>query len=286
MKTCALLAGLMAMVAGRMFAALPVETTVTAPTRLELLNGGKPAGSIGLRVGEKLAVIDVTDGYVSVRYRNLSGRVRAAHTDLPPPEVPAEGVAPQVETVAAPVAPPVVALPPAPPEPPPPVWTASSTFERAFADKLVAVEQGALRRFGPARLAGVKFYGIYFSASWCGPCREFTPSLVDAYGKIRSLYPEFEVVLVNSDRSANEMAAYMRDDRMPWPALDWDKIRSAREITRLAGSGIPCLVLVDGNGKVLSDSYRSGRYVGPHAVVDDTWKILRDYRRTHPRPKA
>ena len=151
---------------------------------------------------------------------------------------------------------------------------------------MVAIDKGGLRRVEPARLADVKFFAIYFSASWCGPCRAFTPELIDAYAKIRALYPEFEVVLVNGDRSATEMTAYMRDDHMPWPALAWDAIGATREITRYAGAGIPCLVLVDAQGKVLSDSYRRGSYVGPGAVVDDAWKILRDYRRKNPRPKA
>ena len=41
-------------------------------------------------------------------------------------------------------------------------------------------------------LAG-KFVGVYVSASWCGPCRSFTPKLIkfrNANGK------DFEVVLV------------------------------------------------------------------------------------------
>jgi nucleoredoxin len=135
-------------------------------------------------------------------------------------------------------------------------------------------------------MAGVKFFAIYFSASWCGPCRQFTPELVDAYGKIRTLYPVFEIVHVNRDRTEGDMTAYVRDDKMPWPALRWSALRQTPEIERFGGSGIPCLVLIDENGKVLSDSYRWGRYVGPDAVLDDTWKLLRTYRRTHPRPKA
>jgi nucleoredoxin len=79
------------------------------------------------------------------------------------------------------------------------------------------------------------------------------------------------------------MITYMRDDKMPWPALAWDAIRSTRAITKYAGRGIPCLVLVDSEGKVLSDSFRWGQYVGPDQVLDDAWKILRDYRRANPR---
>src|SRR6056300_1084769 len=52
-----------------------------------------------------------------------------------------------------------------------------------------------------------KFVGLYFSASWCGPCRSFTPKLV----KFRDQHVEkFEVVLVGSDGSEKAQANYMK----------------------------------------------------------------------------
>jgi hypothetical protein len=67
--------------------------------------------------------------------------------------------------------------------------------------------------------------------------------------------------------------------------MRFDAIGGSDEITRYAGSGIPCLVLVDANGKVLSDSCRTGDYVGPITVLNDTTKLLADYRRKNPRAK-
>lgn len=253
------------------------EIRLTAPTKLELLAHGKPAGSVSLRAGEVLQLVAVEETTLVVRHRGVTGRVPIAHTDaVNRAAVPLAAAEP--ETPAAPIAKPAAAVPgPAAP---------TGAVARALAGKIVTLQDGALRPAAPARLAGARFYGIYFSASWCGPCKAFTPELADAYGKIRALYPEFEVVFVSGDHSPGDMAAYMRDDRMPWPALAWDAKRSTREITRYAGSGIPCLVLVDAEGRVLSDSYRLGRYVGPDRVLDDTWKILRDYRKKNPRPKS
>jgi thiol-disulfide isomerase/thioredoxin len=34
---------------------------------------------------------------------------------------------------------------------------------------------------------------LYFSASWCKPCREFTPKLVELYNKKKAEGEDFEV---------------------------------------------------------------------------------------------
>jgi nucleoredoxin len=264
-------------------AALPDEVTVTAPARFELMRGDKVGGAVMVATGEKLSLIDTAGDYVLVRYRNLNGRVLTDHTDLPRVE-PVVAEAPPPETLPAGPGNPAAFEAPAPAVLPP--HTPANAVELSLAGKLVRLDGGALQPFDGARLAGVKFYALYYSASWCAPCRQFTPGLVDAYEKIRALYPEFEVVLVNEDRSQGDMVSYMRDDKMTWPAVRWDAISGARDITRYCGDGIPCLVLIDENGKVLSDTNRWGRYVGPNTVLDDTWKILRDYRRKNPHPKA
>jgi len=262
-------------------AALPEEVTIKSAVRFEIMRGDKVSGAaLHLAAGEKLALLDTVGEFALVRYRNLNGRVPIDHTDLvmPPPN-PEPAPVSTPPGPAKPVVPPVTAAVSEPRVP-------ANAMERALAGKLVRLEGGKLKTLEAARLTGVKFYAFYYSASWCAPCREFTPGLVDAYGKIRALYPEFELVLVNHDRSPAAMFDYMRDDKMAWPAVKWSDIAGARDITRYCGDGIPCLVLVDENGKVLSDTNRWGRYVGPDAVLDDTWKILRDYRRKNPRAKT
>lgn len=94
-----------------------------------------------------------------------------------------------------------------------------------------------------------KLVGLYFSASWCGPCRAFTPSLI----KFRDAHKEkFEVVLVGADGSAKAQSNYMKKYKMPWLALE-NQSRAAKEISKSLGvSSIPCLVVLDTDGNVLS----------------------------------
>jgi nucleoredoxin len=112
------------------------------------------------------------------------------------------------------------------------------------------------------------YYAFYFSASWCGPCHKFTPKLVEMYENSEGLAGLCEVVLVSSDRDKKSMEKYMKHANMPWPALAFAASRT-RDVRKYAGPGIPCLVLVDKQGKVISDSYVDGRYTGPHRVLDD-----------------
>lgn len=132
-----------------------------------------------------------------------------------------------------------------------------------------------LKKFDEAPLAGTKYYALYYSAAWCGPCRAFTPDLVKWYKRNKNKNPHFELIFVSSDKSEEEMAGYMKEDDMPWPALDYAKKSSKSALTKYGGRGIPNLVLIDDQGTVLSQSYEGQNYVGPRKVLEDIEKTLK-----------
>ncbi|PYK60703.1 MAG: hypothetical protein DME43_04480 [Verrucomicrobia bacterium] len=139
---------------------------------------------------------------------------------------------------------------------------------------LVRLQNGNLVSCYDEELASKQIYGLYFSAHWCGPCRKFTPQLVAYYNQIARDHPEFEIIFVSADKSADGMATYMRESGMPWPAIEYSKLANVPALQKYAGKGIPDLVIVDASGKILADSYVSGKYVGPARVLDDLSAIF------------
>lgn len=95
-----------------------------------------------------------------------------------------------------------------------------------------------------------KYYIFYYSASWCPPCRAFTPDLVKFHRRMKARDASFEVILVPNDNSEEEEIAYLADYRMPWPGIAWNA-RGNREIPRNPGDGIPAVRLTDANGETL-----------------------------------
>ena len=138
-----------------------------------------------------------------------------------------------------------------------------------FKDDLVFWKNGSLARFDDAPLVKKKLIALYFSAHWCAPCRKFTPQLVEFYNRVAPQHPEFEIVFVSNDRTLFGMETYMRDTQMPWPAIDFAKLPNKEALKKYAGESIPCLVLVDAGGKVISDTYAGKDYLGPEKVLAD-----------------
>jgi thiol-disulfide isomerase/thioredoxin len=139
---------------------------------------------------------------------------------------------------------------------------------------LVILKNGSLAPFDDELLGKKKLVALYFSALWCPPCRKFTPKLVEFYNRNAAQHPEFEIVFVSSDKSPFGMETYIRDHQMPWPAIDFAKLSAKAALKKYAGESIPCLVVLDAAGNVVSDSYAGKNYLGPEKVVGDLTAIF------------
>ena len=155
----------------------------------------------------------------------------------------------------------------------PPLTGIAQQFSNSL---MILDDNGNPKAVDSARLTGVKYWAFYYSASWCPPCRAFTPVLVDFYRSFKPSHPNFELIFVNDDHSESAMLSYMKTDSMPWPAVWYADIDNPElQSRKYCGPGIPCLVLVDDDGRVLSDSFANGEYTGPNHVIDDIRAVVK-----------
>ena len=104
------------------------------------------------------------------------------------------------------------------------------------------------------------YLAIYHGAGWCPPCQRFSPRLAQFYHDADKARRRFQLVMVDYDPSDADMAAYMRQHAMEFPAV---RRAGAGAWGAATGRGIPNLVIVDtGTGRVVASSYEGSAYVG------------------------
>ncbi|MEN9359255.1 MAG: hypothetical protein RL095_790 [Verrucomicrobiota bacterium] len=99
-----------------------------------------------------------------------------------------------------------------------------------------------------------QYVAYYFSASWCGPCRAFSPKLIAEYEALKK--GGVQVILAGCDSDKDSMLAYMntKDHPQPWPGL-CRQDQGAFGFDAYGISGIPAMVIVDSNGAVVAKGY-------------------------------
>ncbi len=91
-----------------------------------------------------------------------------------------------------------------------------------------------------------KVIGLYFSANWYPPCRNFTQVLGGVYENLKSSGAAFEVVFVSSDEDSDAFENYRSS--MPWLAIPFSDLETKKSLNRrFEIEGIPCLVILQPN---------------------------------------
>lgn len=93
-----------------------------------------------------------------------------------------------------------------------------------------------------------KFIGLYCSASWCPPCRAFTPELIKFYERNKS---KIEIILIGHDRDKNGVLEYMKSHKMPWNAIHRKAPGAHDYIRRHKINGIPDFRVFKKNGDLV-----------------------------------
>jgi len=99
-----------------------------------------------------------------------------------------------------------------------------------------------------------KVVGLYFSAHWCPPCRQFTPILAGIYQQLQKEKKAFEIVFVSSDKDEKSFQEYFNS--MPWKALPFADEHKNSLAQSYGVKGIPALILLDPEGNTITTDGR------------------------------
>lgn len=100
---------------------------------------------------------------------------------------------------------------------------------------------------------------IDFWASWCGPCRQENPNVVNQYRRFKD--KGFEIYSVSLDRDAIKWKDAIHEDEVHWIQVS-DLKEWATPFVRLYGiTGIPATFLIDREGVIIAKNLR-GKELG------------------------
>jgi nucleoredoxin len=118
---------------------------------------------------------------------------------------------------------------------------------------------------------GADVVALYFSASWCGPCKQTTPLLINTYNAAKAKGHKFEVIFVSADRDEKSFASYFA--QMPWTAISFDDEDTRDQLNqRFEVEGIPHVVLIDrASGRVINKD-AVGALRGDQEAANFPWK--------------
>ncbi|XP_077246691.1 putative nucleoredoxin 2 [Tasmannia lanceolata] len=88
-----------------------------------------------------------------------------------------------------------------------------------------------------------KVVGLYFSANWYTPCRNFTPVLAGIYNQLKECGAGFEIVFVSADEDLEAFDRYR--STMPWLSVPFSDLESKKALNCLFDiEGIPSLIVL------------------------------------------
>jgi thiol-disulfide isomerase/thioredoxin len=99
-----------------------------------------------------------------------------------------------------------------------------------------------------------KYVLLDFWASWCPPCREEMPNLVNLYKEYKG--KNFEIVGYSLDKNEEAWKKGIADLRITWPQLSDCKYWDSPAVKLYAVQGIPCTILIDPEGKIIKRDLR------------------------------
>jgi peroxiredoxin len=104
-----------------------------------------------------------------------------------------------------------------------------------------------------------KYVLVDFWASWCAPCRQENPNVVEAFNKFKNR--NFTILGVSLDEpdGKEDWTKAVMQDKLTWTQLSDLKGWSSEVVSLYGIQGIPFNVLVDPQGKIIAQSLRGSQ---------------------------
>ena len=162
------------------------------------------------------------------------------------------------------------------------VWSTSSSvmstespfnpFKQLLGNSLVnAAMESTGTKFSIDHLTGKKLVMLYFSASWCPPCRQFTPMLATFYNEMKAANRSLEIVFVSADRDVQSFQQYLRDEH-PWMAIPYESPSRTQASGYFQVNGIPRLMVFNGSTGAIVCSNAVGQPLSSANL--DSWEKM------------
>lgn len=99
-----------------------------------------------------------------------------------------------------------------------------------------------------------KYVLVDFWASWCMPCRQENPNVVEAYNKFKD--KNFTILGVSLDQNKEAWISAIQKDNLNWAHMSDLKQWESEAVQKYNIEGIPFNVLLDPQGKIIASSLR------------------------------
>lgn len=100
---------------------------------------------------------------------------------------------------------------------------------------------------------------IQYWATWCEPCKAHMAALKELVAKYGR---NFTVIGVNLDNNVQDLAEYLKSNRLPWPQIYEEGGLDSGPANRLGILTLPTMLLVDQQGRVVDRNVQVGQLEG------------------------